>query len=97
MASYAEDKWSHTTTIDLLLWQSVCIELMTNSFMLHDVREGFTIMCGKRTDSFTITYGKGSDSVTITREKGSDSFTMTCRKGTDRFTMICRKGPIVSL
>ena len=23
MASYTEDKWSHSTTIDLLLWQSV--------------------------------------------------------------------------
>ena len=74
MASYAEDKWSHSTNIDLLLlWQSVCIVLMTDSFILREVWEGFTMTCGKRTDSFTITCGKGTDSFTITCEKGTDS------------------------
>ena len=66
MASYADDKWSHNTTIDFLLWQSVCIVLMTDSFILCDVWEGFTMMCKKRTDSFTMTCGKGTDSFTIT-------------------------------
>ena len=49
MASYAEHKWSHSTTIDLLLWQSVCIMLMTDSFILRDLWEGFTMTCGKAT------------------------------------------------
>ena len=39
MASYTEDKKSHST-IDLLLWQSVCIVFMTKTFILRDVWGG---------------------------------------------------------
>ena len=53
MASYAEDKWSHSSTIDLLLRKTMCIVLMTDSFIMT---------CGKGKDSFIMMCGKGTDS-----------------------------------